>query len=273
MIELTGRTALVTGGARGIGRAIALAFAKAGCNVMIGDLGAGDSAPDAWAYDLASSDDVAATIASAESISATNLNVTNAESCNAAVTETVSAFGGLDILVNNAGIVASGPLSTFDEADWERVFAVNCKGIFLMTKAAQNELLAAAERHGHAAVINTASIAGKQGYANMSAYCGSKFASIGITQSLAAELAPSRITVNAICPGMVGTAMWLDHLLPTNATAEAAKTEEFEALMQRQIPMGRPQSPEDMGEAAVYLASAANVTGIALNVAGGVQMG
>lgn len=273
MIELNGRTALVTGGARGIGSAIAIALAKAGCNVMIGDLGAGDKSPDDWAYNLASSDDVAATIASADSIQATNLNVTSAESCADAVASTVSAFGSIDILVNNAGIVASGPLSTFDEADWERVFAVNCKGIFLMTKAAQSELVAAAAQHGHAAVVNTASIAGKQGYANMSAYCGSKFASIGITQSLAAELAPQRITVNAICPGMVGTAMWLDHLLPTNATAQDAKNEEFEAMMRKQIPMGRPQSPEDMGEAAVYLASAANVTGIALNVAGGVEMG
>lgn len=272
MIELKGRTALVTGGARGIGRAIALAFAKAGCNVMIGDLGAGDPTPDDWAYDLASNDDVAATVASADSIRATNLNVTDADSCAAAVAETVDAFGGIDILVNNAGIVASGPLATFNESDWERVFAVNCKGIFLMTKAAQKALLVAADRHGHAAVINTASIAGKQGYANMSAYCGSKFASIGITQSLAAEFAPQRVTVNAICPGMVGTAMWLDHLLPTNATEEESKNQEFEAMMRQQIPMGRPQSPEDMGEAAIYLASAPNVTGIALNVAGGVEM-
>ncbi|MCR9278743.1 MAG: SDR family NAD(P)-dependent oxidoreductase [Pseudomonadaceae bacterium] len=273
MIELKDRTALVTGGARGIGRAIALALAKAGCNVMIGDLGASDSAPTDWAYELASSDDVAATVASADSIQATNLNVTDASSCADSVRTTLDAFGSLDILINNAGIVASGPLATFSEADWERVFAVNCKGIFLMTQAAQSALTAAATEHGHAAVINTASIAGKQGYANMSAYCGSKFAAIGITQSMAAELAPAHITVNAICPGMVGTAMWLDHLLPTNATERDAKNDEFEAIMQKQIPMGRPQSAEDMGEAAVYLASAANVTGIALNVAGGVQMG
>ena len=137
-----------------------------------------------------------------------------------------------------------------------------------MTQAALPHLKAAE----HAAVINTASIAGKQGYPNMSAYCGSKFAAIGITQSLAAELAPHNIRVNAICPGMVGTAMWLDHLLPSNATEVAQREEEFEARMAQTIPLGRPQSAADMGEAVVYLASAENVSGVSLAVAGGFEM-
>ena len=106
----------------------------------------------------------------------------------------------------------------------------------------------------------------------MSAYCGSKFAAIGITQSLASELAPEGIRVNAICPGMVGTAMWLDHLLPTNAVEHSQKNEEFEKMMQERIPLGRSQTPEDMGEAALYLATAKNVTGISLSVSGGFEM-
>ena len=171
-------------------------------------------------------------------------------------------------MINNAGIVNSGPIESFDEEAWDKIFEVNTKGIFLMTKAALSEL----RKSKSASVINTASIAGKKGYANMSAYCGSKFAAIGITQSLANELAPDGIRVNAICPGMVGTAMWLEHLLPTNATDHTQKTREFEEMMQERIPLGRPQTIEDIGQAALYLASANNVTGVSLSVSGGFEV-
>ena len=137
-----------------------------------------------------------------------------------------------------------------------------------MSKAALEALKAS----GNGAIVNTASIAGKQGNANMSAYCGSKFAAIGITQSLALELAPFNITVNAICPGIVGTAMWLEHLIPSNSTDEDRKNENFEKAVTRLIPLGRPQTTEDMGQAALYLATARNVSGIALNIAGGMTM-
>jgi meso-butanediol dehydrogenase/(S,S)-butanediol dehydrogenase/diacetyl reductase len=106
----------------------------------------------------------------------------------------------------------------------------------------------------------------------MSAYCGSKFAAIGITQSLAAELAPFNIRVNALCPGIVGTAMWLEHLLPSNTHDQAEKNRNFEQQVNGIIPLGRPQTVADMGQAALYLATAPNVTGIALNVAGGMTM-
>ena len=257
---------LVTGGARGIGLGIVHTFAEAGYSVMIGDLGAG---ADDWNYNLADASALQQAVDGEQGdVDACELNVTDFESCQAAVEKTVKRFGGLDILVNNAGVVDSGPIAEFQEKDWDRIFAVNTRGIFLMTKAALGPLKASDQ----GAVVNTASIAGKQGYPNMSAYCGSKFAAIGVTQSLAAELAPDGITVNAICPGIVGTAMWLEHLLPSNTTDQGEKQRNFEAVMSQQIPLGRPQSVDDMGQAALYLATARNVTGVSLSVAGGMEM-
>jgi meso-butanediol dehydrogenase/(S,S)-butanediol dehydrogenase/diacetyl reductase len=270
---MQGRVVLVTGGARGIGRGIAEAFLRAGAKVMVADLGSSGAQGAAadWAYDLASSDELARTVseqAKLGEVRATELDVTVKASCEAAVASTIEAFGGLDVLVNNAGVVQSGATERFSEADWDRIFAVNTKGIFLMAQAA----IPALKQSDHAAIVNTASIAGKKGHPRMAAYCGSKFAAIGITQSLALELAPAGITVNAICPGMVGTAMWLEHLMPSNTADPDSKDAEFTTAMERTIPLGRPQTVQDMGEAAVYLAGAANVTGVSLTVAGGYEM-
>lgn len=274
MHDLQGKVVLVTGAARGIGRGIADAFLAQGCHLALADLGAPKtSVTSDWNYSLASSEELQNTAQELATsypncrVTAIAVNVTSAESCTAAVAQTLEEFGQIDVLVNNAGIVQSGPLDSFSEADWDRVFAVNTKGLFLMTQAALPALRAAKP----AAIINTASIAGLKGYPNMSAYCGSKFAAIGITQSMAAELAGDDIRVNAICPGMVGTAMWLEHLLPGGA-GRNNPTGDFEELMSETIPLGRPQTPLDMGEAAVFLASSTNITGIALPVAGGFEM-
>ena len=258
---------LITGGARGIGAGIAKSFLNAGYSTMIADIGVSADLND-WTYELATNSDIDALKKDSPDLKACFVDVTNFKSCEEAVNETIAYFGQLDVLINNAGIVNSGPIESFDEEAWDRIFEVNTKGIFLMTKAALSEL----RKSKSPSVINTASIAGKKGYANMSAYCGSKFAAIGITQSLANELAPDGIRVNAICPGMVGTAMWLEHLLPTNATDHTQKTREFEEMMQERIPLGRPQTSEDMGQAALYLASANNVTGVSLSVSGGFEV-
>lgn len=217
---------------------------------------------------LANESDLEQSLSQGDGIKATYVDVTDADSCTAAVAATIAEFGQLDMLINNAGIVDSGSLDSFSADAWDRIFAVNTKGIFLMSQAALPFL----SQSESASIVNTASIAGKKGYPNMSAYCGSKFAAIGITQSLAAELAPKNIRVNAICPGMVGTAMWLDHLLPSNATSSAQREEEFTASMQETIPLGRPQTAQDMGEAVLYLVTAPNVSGVALSVAGGFEM-
>lgn len=255
------RTVLVTGGARGIGKGIAQSFLAAGHNVMIADLPSGDG----WRYRLGNDAEMAEAVrdlGGSGNVQCTPLDVTDAESCAAAVQATVDAFGGLDVLVNNAGIVDSGPIEEFGEDQWERIFAVNVKGVFLMTRAAVANLRASED----AAIVNTASIAGKRGAPRMAAYCGAKFAVVGITQSLALELAADGIRVNALCPGMVATAMWQDHLMANQGTAA------FDERMAEMIPLGRPQTPADMGEAAVFLATAPNVSGIALNVAGGFEM-
>ena len=255
------RAVLVTGGARGIGKGIAKSFLEAGHNVMVADLPEGGG----WRYRLGAKSDLADVVKELSAfgdIRATPLDVTNAASCEGAVRAAVEAFGGVDVLVNNAGVVDSGRIDEYGESQWDRLFAVNVKGVFLMTRAAVASLRASAD----AAVVNLASIAGKRGAARMAAYCGSKFAVVGITQSLALELAPDGIRVNALCPGMVGTAMWRDHLMAGRGEPE------FEQRMGEIIPLGRPQTAADMGEAAVYLATARNVTGVALNVAGGYEM-
>lgn len=233
---------------------------------MIGDLGAGTD----WKYNLSSAEDMQRAIEQEQGVGevdACELDVTDFASCQKAVVRTVERFGGLDILVNNAGVVDSGAIAVFEEKDWDRIFAVNTRGIFLMTKAALEPLKAS----GCGAIVNTASIAGKEGVANMAAYCGSKFAAIGITQSLSKELAPFNITVNALCPGIVGTAMWLEHLVPSNTTDADEKNRNFEEAVNDIIPLGRPQTVEDMGQAVHYLATARNVTGVALSVAGGMN--
>jgi len=255
------RTVLITGGARGIGRGIAEAFLRAGHSVMIADLAESQE----WNYDLASEGAMGEAVSELSSlghVDAVTLNVTDRASCEAAVKRTIEVFGGLDVLANNAGVVASGPIETFAESDWDGIFDVNVKGIYNMTVAALDALKASPD----AAIVNTASVAGKRGSADLSAYCASKFAAVGLTQSLAQEFAPHNIRVNAICPGIVGTAMWLDHLM-RNEGQDA-----FEARMEELIPLGRPQETRDMGEAAVYLATAPNVTGISLTVAGGFEM-
>lgn len=271
-MEIEGRTVVVTGAARGIGRGIAEGFARAGARVVVADLGslAGD-----WAYRLSSKDELEATARDIEKAGgkalAVEVDVSSADSCRRMIDSAVDVFGGLDVLVNNAGVIKAGGLGDYDERDWDKLFAVNVKGVFLASRAALPALVTG----GGGAIVNIASIAGKRGYPGLSAYSASKFAVVGLTQAMAAELAPVGIRANAICPGLLQTAMWTDHLQKMMAPLIDATSGEggFEAFVRQNTPLGRRQTPADIAQAALYLACADNVTGIALNVAGGSEMG
>ena len=274
-MEIEGRTAIVTGAARGIGRGIAEAFARAGARVALADLGSlADSARGSWAYGLSARQELDAAVEAirkegGEAL-AVEADVSDLDSCRRLVETTRSAFGGVDVLVNNAGLVKAGALATYEESDWDRLFAVNVKGVFLASRAAVPALV----ERGGGAIVNIASIAGKRGYAGLACYCASKFAVIGLTQSMAQELAGAGIRVNAICPGLLATAMWIDHLSVGVAMAWGKQPgrEAFEAYVEKNTPLGREQTPADVAEAALYLVRADNVTGVALNVAGGTEM-
>jgi NAD(P)-dependent dehydrogenase (short-subunit alcohol dehydrogenase family) len=185
------------------------------------------------------------------------------------VQKTIDAWGQVDILVNNAGVIRIGPVVAFSEEDWDLVIDVNLKGTFLCSKAVAGHMM----QRKRGAIINLSSIAGKRGNPMTSAYSTSKFGVIGFTQSLAQEMAGSNVTVNAICPGEVDTHMWRDVLSPAIAAASGVSpAEAFASFIQQRVPMGRPQTAADMGQAVVFLCKAENITGIALNVNGGTEM-
>lgn len=270
-MELRGKNAIVTGAARGIGRGIALKLADAGCNVALIDLGS--IKDSALTYNLAAQTELAEAVEAVKKLGVKAIailaDVTKFTDCERMARETAEKLGGVDVLVNNAGIIAIGPVSEMAEEAWDRVLAVNAKGPFLCAKACIPHL----QKNREGAIVNIASIAGKKGYANLSAYCASKFAVVALSQALAQELGPSNIRVNAVCPGFLKTAMWTGVLNKALAQQlEERESEVFEIYASQNTYLGREQTPADIGEAVVYLARADNVTGVALNVAGGAEV-
>jgi len=270
-MELKGKNAIVTGAARGIGRGIALKLAAAGANLALADLG--NPADAALTYNLAAQTDLNHTVEEVKALGANAVpilaDVTRLADCERMAAETASSLGSIDILCNNAGIIAVGMVADLPEQTWDRVMAVNSKGPFLCSKACIPYLT----KQNEGAIVNTASVAGKTGHAGLSAYCASKFAVIALTQALAEELGPANIRVNAICPGYLRTAMWVDVLNKVvGATFGLAENKAFDAFIQRNTFLRRDQTPADIGEAAVYLCRADNVTGTTLTVAGGGEL-
>jgi NAD(P)-dependent dehydrogenase (short-subunit alcohol dehydrogenase family) len=259
-MELKNSVAIVTGGARGIGRGIAYELAQAGARIVIADLPAVNAERDETIGEIKKR--------GGEAI-AVDCDVRDFAQAQAMVQKAIDAFGQVDVLVNNAGVIRIGPVVAFAEDDWDLIQDVNVKGTFLCSKAVIPHMTG--RRSGK--IVNISSIAGKRGRPFASAYCSSKWAVIGFTQALAYELAPSNINVNAICPGEVDTHMWRDVILPMAAAAgQQTKEQAWEAMLQRDVPLQRPQTPEDMGRAVVYLCREDNVTGVALNVSGGTEM-
>lgn len=260
---LDGKVSVVTGAGGQIGEGIAVELARAGSDVVIADVNALDTE-----FNQQSSRDVGGATRAQEVAErvedegvrahVVECDVTKADQVQSMVEETVSEFGQLDLLVNNAGIITYAPVEEMEEEEWDAVMDVNVKGMFLCARAAVPHL-----KESGGSIINTASIAGTIGAGGLGHYCASKHAVIGLTKSLALELAPDDVTVNAICPGIVDTPMWNKVLTPT-------LEEDYEDTIERVIPLGRDQSPEDMGRLAVFFATNRNVTGEAVNVDGGI---
>jgi meso-butanediol dehydrogenase / (S,S)-butanediol dehydrogenase / diacetyl reductase len=267
-MDLEGKVALVTGAARGIGRAIAIGLAHAGCDVAVSDIA--QSQDGITVYPLGSDAELAVTAGQVRKLgrkcTAIQADVTKPGDTERMMEQIEERLGGLDILVANAGIIMAGPVASMNEEQWDRIFAVNVKGVFLCSRAAIPRLV----RRGGGRIVNIASVAGKTGRAGLAAYCASKAAVISLTQSMAEELGPMHIAVNAICPGYLKTAMFTQVLNPLLAQLyHAPEDEVFEKFVQRQTFLGRGQTPEDIAEATVYLCRAENVTGVTLTVAGG----
>ena len=260
-MELRDSVAIVTGGARGIGRGIAYELAKEGTRIVIADL-------------PATSGDRDETIAEIRKLGsdaiAVDVDVRDYSQCEAMVRAAIEKWGQVDVLVNNAGVISVGFVVGLTEEAWDLVFDVNVKGTFLCSKAVASHMMG--RRRGR--IINLSSQAGKSGKAAVSHYCASKWAVIGFTQSLAHEMAGFDVTVNAICPGEVDTHMWRDVLVPAVAAGRGiSKEEAWAEVSQTQVPLGRPQTIADMGQAVVFLCKADNITGESINVSGGTEMG
>jgi 3-oxoacyl-[acyl-carrier protein] reductase len=248
MSGLDGRIALVTGASQGIGRACALALAEAGATVALA------------ARNEAKLAEVAAEIeAAGGKAAAFALDVANEDSIKAGAKAILERFGKVEILVNNAGITRDGLVLRMKRADWDDVLATNLTGAFLLTQA----LLSAMLRNRWGRIINISSVVGRTGQAGQVNYAATKAGLIGMTRSLAREVASRGVTVNAVAPGYIAT--------PMTAVLDEKQT----AAMIAQIPLGRAGTDADIAQAVVYLASegAGYVTGHVLDVNGGMFMG
>ena len=245
---LAGRVALVTGASQGIGRAIALTLAEAGAHVALA------------ARNVEKLADVAEQIGKSGGISQPfTLDIADEASIKACAKAVAAHFGKLEILVNNAGITRDVLALRMKRQDWDDVLTTNLTGAFLLSQAAMSPMLKA--RWGR--IVNITSVVGETGQAGQANYAAAKAGLIGLTKSLARELASRAITVNAVAPGFIETAM------------TAALTEEQRAAMTEHVPLARAGTPEEIAGAVLFLVSdaAAYITGHTLDVNGGMYMG
>ena len=242
------RAAVVTGGSRGIGRAICVALAKQGCNVVVNYCHGAEAAAETVA--LCKAERVEAVAVQAD--------VSTAEGCKKLFEEAVNTFGRVDVLVNNAGVTRDNLILRLSEEDFDKVLNANLKGAFLCCKEAARRMVR--QRTGR--IINLSSVVALRGNAGQTNYAASKAGLIGLTKSLARELASRGVTVNAVAPGFIATDM------------TAVLPEAVQAEMTKSIPLGRVGQPEDVANAVAFLAAeqSSYLTGQVLCVDGGMAM-
>jgi 3-oxoacyl-[acyl-carrier protein] reductase len=246
-LELKDKVALVTGGAQGIGKAVALLLAKNGADIVVSDV------------NLQKAEETAGEIQSlGRKAMAVKADVSSSEDVERMVQAIMERLGRIDILINNAGIARDKLILRMTEEDWDAVLNVNLKGTFHCTRVVIRHM--SKQRYGK--IVNIASVVGEMGNAGQANYAASKAGVIGFTKTVAREFAQRGINVNAIAPGYIATPM-------TDALPEKAKEE-----LQRMIPMERLGKPEDVAEAVLFLVSEASsyITGQVINVNGGIYM-
>ena len=290
--RLIGKVAIVTGAGQGIGKGVALRLAREGAAVVVADYNA----------HTASETSVAIQTAGGQALPHT-VNIADVNALRAMVTDVVAAFGRIDILVNNAGVVQTKPMLDLSEADWDRVIDVNQRGSFFCLQAVAQQMIRqlpdfvrsgaaladvltnqlsrpgdkdagqAALAASYGKIVNFSSIAGRHGRALSTPYAASKVAIISITQSAALALAPYRINVNAVCPGIVPTPMWTQIDQDRAQLFGASEGEAMAAFIQ-QVPLKRAATAEDLAGVVAFLCStdADYITGQAINVDGGFEM-
>jgi len=275
MCGLSGKVALVTGagGEHGLGRAIALRLARDGADVVVNDLAPKPYAKQSeWAG-------LPAVVSEIEQLGRRALSavadVSDPDQVDAMVTHAIETMGHVDILVNNAGMRAGRdrvPVVDLDVEIWDALLRVNVRGVFLCSRAVARHML---DRGKGGKIINISSLSGKRGRARFAAYCTSKFAIIGFTQSLAEELAGAGVNVNAICPGVVETERLADlaGALGPGKSPEEAEKDFVDSILAR-TPMRRLASTADVANVAAFLASSESdyLTGLSISVAGGLRM-
>lgn len=261
MNVLEGRVAIVTGGAQGLGAAICRRLADEGAYVVVADVNL------EGAHEMAGKIEAA----TGRRAIAVEADVTVEERVAAMVDGAVEAFGRLDILVSNAGILVAEPISAFPTDAWRTVIEVNLVGYFLCAKHAARVM----RDQGSGVIIQINSKSGKKGSYKNSAYAASKFGGIGLTQSVALELAEHGVRVNAVCPGnLLDSPLWVDSLYEQYAEKWGITEEDVRRKYVDQVPMKRGCTYEDVTNVVVFLASdqASYMTGQAINVTGGQEM-
>jgi len=247
-MRLSGKVALVTGSARGIGRSIAEAFGAEGAIVVVNDVG----------NDAGARETLAAITGSGGNGTVEMFDVSDAAQVDAGVKNILAAHGRIDILVNNAGITRDNLLLRMSEEEFDAVLRVNLKGTYLLTKTVTRHMMK--QRSGK--VVNISSVVGMMGNAGQSNYAAAKAGILGFTKAIARELAPRNVTVNAIAPGFIRTAM------------TAGLPEAVQKTFLAQIPLGRFAEPQEVAELALFLASDASsyITGQVIGINGGMYM-